>query len=397
MEPSTLCSTISTSSGLNLFNSVRYSTSPPATLIDGFDALLHGSSTPLRRGDVTEVQGVTASGKTQLLLKLAVNHLLPRSIHVRIDRQVLLVPVGGKEELVTWFNCTASIGFSKEIEKLSEVLRFHLVQAINQYRRPKGIGSPTEEEVDSLVQECLARLQVFSPTSTLQLACTIRNLPDWYTKNAQGGGADEELGCVIIDGMTEFAWTDEFERLESQSQPSPLVAPLKLFSSAISHLRQSLSPLIFISQWVLRPLQPHSVPSQQNLPFYRPHYNPPHYPALTKPPLISDDQDPLSPYYYPSSSSSLDSPLFPIHYHITLHPSPRPIFRKGVSLAMVLKEGTRQEQERTRQGTGSNRGGGGGEETRERWTEGIVCVLREKGGKELGSWEMEIGENEIIA
>ncbi|GAA5962564.1 hypothetical protein JCM3765_003731 [Sporobolomyces pararoseus] len=387
MEPSTLGSTISTSSGLNLFNSVRYSTSPPATLIDGFDALLHGSSTPLRRGDVTEIHGVTASGKTQLLLKLAVNHLLPRSIHVRIDRQVLLVPVGGKEEMVISFNC--SIGFEKEIEKLSKVLRFHLVQAINQYRRPKGIGSPTEEEVDSLVQECLARLQVFSPTSTLQLACTIRSLPDWYARNAQEGGGNEELGCVIIDGMTEFAWTDEFERRQSQQQSS-FVAPLKLFSSAISHLRQTLSPLIFISQWVLRSTQPHSVPSQQNLPFYRAHFYPPHYPSLSNPPLMSDEQDPLSPHYYPSSSS----PLFPIHYHITLHPSPRPTFRKGVSLAMVLKEGTRQEQEKMRQDAGTTRGD---ERTSERWTEGIVCVLREKGGKELGSWEMEIGESEIIA
>jgi hypothetical protein len=58
---------------------------------------------------------------------------------------------------------------------------------------------------------------------------------------------------------------------------------------------------------------------------------------------------------------------------------------------MVLKEGTRHEQE----GRSKNKNREDGEETRS--TEGIVCVLREKGGKELGSWEMEIGENEIIA
>jgi len=394
MEPSILGSSISTVSGLNLFNSIQWSTSLPTTLIDGFDALLHGSSTPLRRGDVTEVQGVSSSGKTQFLIKLAVNHLLPRSIHVRIDRQVLLVPVGGKEELVVWFNCTSSIKFEKEIRKLAKVLNHHLVRAINAYRRPKGIGAPTEEELDSLVQECLARLHVFSPTSTLQLACTIRTLPDWYTSNASSGG--EGLGCVIIDGMTEFAWTDQYEREQLQRNPSstssnpPFPPPLKLFSSAISHLRQTLLPLIFISQWVLRPSQPLSNPSETSLPFYRAHFNPPLYPSLTNPPVphSTDLEDPLAPLYYPPSS---DLESFPINFHITLHPSPRPVYRKGISLAMVLKEGTRHEQE----GRSKNKNREDGEETRS--TEGIVCVLREKGGKELGSWEMEIGENEIIA
>lgn len=329
---------------------------------------------------MTEIQGVTSSGKTQLLIKLAVNHLLPRRVHVRLERQVVRVSVGGKEAIVTWFHCTAS---KFDIHRVSQILRFHLVQAINQFRRPKGIGAPTEEELDSLVAECLTRLHVFSPTSTLQLAATLQTLPEWYEAlNISGGGGLEDLGCVIIDGMTEFAWPDQYEREQqatSRTHPPSTPPPLQLFSSSISRLRETVSPLVFISQWVLRPSHPIATPSQQNLPFYRPHFNPPLYPSLSNPPFPRPSStDPLSPVYYPSSPA----PLFPIHFHITLHPSPRPIFRKGVSLAMVLKEGTRNQASKRDVGV---------------TTEGIVCVLRKKGGKELGSWEMEIGENEIIA
>ncbi|GAA5892743.1 uncharacterized protein JCM6883_007458 [Sporobolomyces salmoneus] len=393
MEPSTLGSTITTTSGLSFFNSIRWSTSLPSTLVDGFDALLHGSARPLHRGDVTEIQGVTSSGKTSLMIKIAVNHLLPRQVDVRIDRQVIRVPVGGKEERVVWFNCTASTGFEKEILKIGKILRFHLVQAINSYRRPKGIGAPQEEELDELVRGCLERLEVFSPTSTIQLATTIQSLEEWYTKSSSSTSG-EELGCVMIDGMTEFAWTDQFERethhQRSSSSSTPFVSPLKLFSASISHLRRTLSPLIFISQWVLRPTQPLSNPSQQNLPFYRPHFNPPLYPSLRNPPISTstvvtkekeEEDDPFAPVYYPASSTS-SSPLFPIHFHVTLHPSPRPVFRKGISFASVLKEGG----PRLEKGKGTKV-----------MTEGIVCVLRERGGREIGSWEMEIGEDEIIA
>ncbi|GAA6004909.1 hypothetical protein JCM11491_002275 [Sporobolomyces phaffii] len=381
MDAATLGSTISTTSGLALVNSVRHSTAPRSTLVDGLDALLHGAATGLHRGDVVEVQGVTASGKTHLLTKLAVNHVLPRRVHVRLGRDVVPVPVGGHEHVVVWLDCTAA---KFDVARLATLVRGHLVRAITEYRRPKGIGPPTEPELDSLVDECLARLHVFSPTSTLQLACTIQTLPEWYDKMAatRGGGGAEELGLVVVDGMTEFAWADQYER-EHEPGPAPVRPPLQYFSSAIAHMRETLSPLIFISQWVLRPSHPHSTPSQQDLPSYRPHFQPPLYPSLANPPASGrtsrdGDSSPLGPVYYPSSP---DSRVFPVHFHITLHPSPRPVFRKGVSMSMVLKEGRRFPQ-RTDDGDA---------------TRGIVCVLRQAGGQEIGSWDMEIGDTEIIA
>ncbi|GAA5927649.1 uncharacterized protein JCM15063_005956 [Sporobolomyces koalae] len=368
MEPATLGSTISTVSGLDLFNSIRWDTSQPDTLVDGLDALLHGSATPLRRGDIIEVQGVTASGKTQLLVRIAVNALLPRRAHVRLERDVVQIVVGGKEEQVVWIDCTAR---EFDIDRIVRILRAHFVSVINQYRRPKGIGPPTDQELDSLVEECMTRFYVFSPTSTLQLASTIQTLPEWHVST---GG--DELAYILIDGMTEFAWLDQYDREVERNTKKTLqtVPPLRLFSAALARLRHVLAPLVFITQWVLRPSQPVATPSQQNLPFYRHHFTPPLYPSLTSTVPLEPD-NPLAPIYYPSSSSA----VFPINFHLTLHPAPKPVFRKGISLGMVLKEGVRTDR------------------AKERQTEGIVCVLREAGGNEVGSWEMTITATDIIA
>jgi len=376
MEPTLLGSTITTTSGLELFNSIRYSTSLPHTFIDGLDQLLNTDGNPsLHRGDVIELQGVTGSGKTQLLYKFAINCLLPKKLHVRLEREVVEIGVGGKEELVCWMDCTSSRrGF--DIQRISTLLRHHLVSEINDYRRPKGIGAPLEEEVESLIDECLTRLHVFSPTSTIQLASTLQTLPDWF-KNAKGGEGGEDLGIVIIDGMTEFAWSDQYERsLPNPPSSAPLLDPLKLFSQSIANLRLQLSPIIMISQWVMNPTRPHGIISSDKHPFYKHHFLPPSYPSLVSTSL-PNPTNPLSPHP--------KHPLFSIDYHLTLHPSPKPSFRKGITFGMVLKEGRKGM-------VGGNRRTG-----EKRLTEGIICVVREKGGQELGNFDVSVGEDEVIA
>ncbi|GAA5834064.1 hypothetical protein JCM5353_002053 [Sporobolomyces roseus] len=388
MEPTLLGSTITTTSGLELFNSIRYETSLPVTFIHALDHLSHTAATePLHRGDVIELQGVTGSGKTQLLYKFAINSLLPKRLHVRLEREVAEIEVGGKEEFVCWMDCTSSRrGF--DVNRLSTLLETYLVQSINHYRRPKGLGAPTTQEVDSLIDECLTRLHVFSLTSTIQLASTLQTLPDWF-KSGKGGDGSEDLGMVIIDGMTEFAWSDQYDAQQlsktasstSSSSSSPrILDSLKHFSKAIANLRLQISPLILISQWVLVPSRPHSIPSQAKHPFYKPHFTPPSYPLITDPsppPSALNPSNPLLPHSKP--------PVFSIDFHLTLHPAPKPVFRKGITVGMILKEG--------RKGfVGGNRRTG-----EKRLTEGIVVVVREKGGQEVGSFELSISEDDVIA
>ncbi|GAA5970545.1 hypothetical protein JCM11641_007349 [Rhodosporidiobolus odoratus] len=402
MDPSTLSAGITTTTALSLASSIRHSTSIPPTFLSGLDALLDSTSTPpLRRGDVVELQGLPSSGKTSLLLQLASTTLLPRQAYVRFQDLrggpgVAQVEVGGKEETVAFLDCSAR---AFPVLRLAGLVRRHLELAIQRYRRPQGLGKPAEEELDALVEEALSRLHVFKPSSTLQLARTVANLKDWSMDRARSNGEDEaEVGLVIVDGMSEFAWADQLAREEEQvrqppqasSSPPSTVPPLRQFLSAVASLRRTLSPLIFISQWVFRPFsvvsspdQPghlHHQTSQESLPFYQHHFSAPHWPVITAPPfpapsITKSKENPLEPLLVGSGSNGGKWESFPIALQIMMHPPEKMVFRKGVTWEEVMRER-------------------GGEEGQER-TEGIRCVVRLQGGRELGSWEMSVGEDEV--
>lgn len=398
MDPAKLSTTIGVETARSLISSVRCSTSLPTTFISGLDSVLDNAGIPLRRGDVVELQGLPSSGKTTLLLYLAATAILMRAAHVRIDRQVLEIPIGGKEETVVWIDCTGRF----DIDRLANLVRHQIVTLITRYRAPKGIGAPRDEEIDSLVDECLSRLHVFYPSSMLQLAATVQNLPEWTKTNAF-----DELGTVLIDGMSEFAWIDQFELEQKQQVAATAEAaarggatrpaeqpPLRLLGTAIAHLRRTIAPLVFITQWVFRP---HSVlrhTSEDGLPFYSHHYAPPFWPSISSPlppptATASAAADPLDP------PTLVDGqwPTFPLALHITMHPRKRPVFRKGIRFDQVVAEQRRAAQEREqvykRQGVGTARASGLG-------TEGITCVIRKPGGIEVGSWDMSVYEKEIV-
>lgn len=392
MDPALLADGIACDTALNLSSAVRHSSSVPHVYVDGLNAILDQAGLQLRRGDVVEVQGLASSGKMSLLLHLAATALLPRKAHVRVDRQFLEIIVGGKEEAVVWVDCTSRF----DVDRLASILRHHLKTAIQRYRAPRGIGAPRDEELDGLVDECLARLHVFYPSSTLQLAATIQALPEWAKTNAA-----EEVGSVLIDGMSDFAWADQYTHEQRSASlasgahrsvdsfPSSQAA-LRLLLAAIANLRRSLAPLIFITQWVFRPHAVLPQRSSDGLPFYQHHFAPPHWPSISTVPAVSEaDITPLD------SPSLLDGmwPTFPLKLHITTHPAKKPVFRSGVNLDTVMQEQKKRLKERDKlfkraRGLGTAAGGMG--------TEGIQCVVRKQGGIEIGSWEMSVYEKEIV-
>ncbi|POY73665.1 hypothetical protein BMF94_3200 [Rhodotorula taiwanensis] len=395
-----LASGIRYESALSLIASVRRSTSLPTTFVTGLDSMLDNAGIPLHRGDVVELQGLPSSGKSTLLYYLAATTVLMRRAHVRVDRQILEIPIGGKEETVVWIDCTGRF----DVDRLATLVRHQLVVLITRYRAPKGIGAPRDSEIDALVEECLSRLHVFSPTSMLQLAATVHHLPDWFKKNAL-----DELGTVLLDGMSEFAWLEQYEIEQKQadvaagSRPAHAATaatkkpsgqpPLRLLCAAVAHLRRTLAPLIFITQWVFRPWSVLPQLSQDGLPFYSHHYGPPDWPSILTPDVTpgatDDSNDPLD------SPSLVDGrwPTFPLALHITVHPRRKPTFRKGVRFDEVMADVRKSAREREKalkgQGVGTARAAGLG-------TEGITCVVRRPGGIEVGSWDMSIYEKEIV-
>lgn len=401
MDPARLSAGIACESAQSLIASVRRSTSVPSTFVSGLDALVEAANCELRRGDVVEIQGLPASGKSELMLYLAATALLMRTAHVRVDQRVLEVPVGGKEESVVWLSCAAT-ACAVDLDRLAGLLRHQIVVAVTRYRAPRGIGAPRDREYDVLVEECLARLHVFSPTSMLQLAVTLRTLPEWAGRNAF-----EPLGTVLLDGMSELAWLDQHDLEQKQanlgggvaSGAAPTAAPrtkpsdqppVRLVCAAIAHLRRTLAPLVFISQWVFRPRAVLNQHSQDGLPFYAHHYAPPFWPSITTaPPPLEEGADPLD------SPTLVEGrwPTFPLALHITLHPRRKPTFRAGTSLEQVRSEVRRVQAERA---TALEQRGVGTAAVPGLGTEGVTCVVRRPGGVEIGSWDMSIFDKEVV-
>ncbi|ORY91518.1 hypothetical protein BCR35DRAFT_286458 [Leucosporidium creatinivorum] len=366
VDPATLLSGIKSQSALHLSSSARWSTCNSPSYISGLDSLFD-EGTPLRRGDIVELQGVTGSGKTQLLLYLSMTAILPRRCGT--------TQVGGKEAMVAWLDCTLRF----DIRKLAGMCRGHLKNML---------GEVDEKVLDREVDKCLKRFVLFEPSSMLELAATVQRLPEWYKENGK-----EEIGYFMIEGMSEFAWADMYAtelltKLSATTNYTPSTAPtpghsLRLLVAALSRLRSSLAPITFVSQWVFRPssVTRYSTTApgdtnQQGLPFYAPHLAPSTgWPSIDRSARYTNtSDDPLAP---PSTIPGTNLPSFTFNYHITCHPPSLRVMRQGITMVEAFE----------------SRSDGRGE-----GSEGFRCVLKERGGREVGMWEWEVtSEGGVIA
>lgn len=172
---------------MELSSAARWSTQTGPTFLSGLDALLLGepdtnseditttSNRGVRRGDIIEIQGVTASGKSTLLLFLAATAILP----TRVDGGAR---VGGKHQTVVWVECGTSVG--PDVDRLRLLCKTHLTTML-----PRK----TPQQVDELVNQSLDRFTVFRPTTTAQLAQVVHDLPQWFMQQGK-----DEIGYLMM-------------------------------------------------------------------------------------------------------------------------------------------------------------------------------------------------------
>ena len=288
---------------------------------------------PLDRGDVIEVQGPAASGKTHLLYHFILTCIIP--------------PRCGDRDLGGWGKAAILI----DTDGNFNAHRFHevLVSRLNRL-----LGLQNAEEDSGLVQtyatDCLERFVVFRPTSSVQLAITILDLPRHHRSDARL--KDFEIGLLAIDSMSAFYWRDRFalEQLRNVADSSLDVgsAPnlLHYVVDALHQFRRSHRPVILMTNWGLNPLSKVADSGGATKPFYRQHLHP--FPApfdsshgaaealanLENTQRVpKDDQAQLNEVAIPLAR---DPPRFEVplslHYHITLHPSPIDPFPATYSL-----------------------------------------------------------------
>lgn len=265
---------------LNLLNSLASETAPfGPTHIGALDNYCcdYGSGapcSPLKRGDVLEIQGPPASGKTHLIYYLLATCVMPamhRSVHV----------LGWERAAIVY-----------DTDNSFDVRRFQRIIS----QRFQDLVIP--EEVPQLVEQCMARLSIVRPTSTLQLTSSIMNVPRFMSKLFPR----LELGMIVVDSLSRFYWSDRFaaEGPKDMELEKWLEVGSNRFRdvvASLSQIRASLSPIIVLTNWGLHPMYRH--PNQSR--YYQQHLSPFHDP------FQAEAGQPIS----------VNSSLLPITYHLT--------------------------------------------------------------------------------
>ena len=367
-----------------LFNGVHHSTSQSnTTLLSGLDDLLSQSSLHLASGDVVELQGSPSTGKTSLLLLLALIATLPPSFALACQAgQTLHVDVGGKSQGVVWADCDAKF----DVVRLAQLMRAHLGRVVNEAvaaatehgTGPPPVPVPVPRELDQqlgqIVSDSLNRVVVLRPTSTLQLATTLEALPVvWLAERRP------VLLYLLIDGISSFWWQDQRDLEGRPSRPLPggphslpsATPPLRLFLSAVAHVRATLAPTTFLTQWILQPSNithqaSSALPQRLGFGFVQ-HHMPPPYPQITSPPHVSPPGDLLRAPTLPNTGN----PTFGLKLHITCYRMPK----QGIKCGTGLKEALGKQREGREAGPRGDR---------------FVGLVRAAGGRELGAWEYEV-------
>ncbi|KIO25220.1 hypothetical protein M407DRAFT_25443 [Tulasnella calospora MUT 4182] len=371
----TFLSHIHPESALELLTRVRKQTDPPgATFITNLDnhiaaAIpdgLVGDST-LNRGDVIEIQGPAASGKTQLLHFFAMTCVLPVEMSItctlpssqapsaaNISYSTRIVWLGGRAKAVVICDCDGrwsmlrlhDIILSYLCTKFAQKFEDVQVQASNIPNATLQF-TPTASEI---AKQCLKRAHLFRPTSSLSLATTLLALPTYHRQKMP----DQELLIVFIDSMSAFHHSDKGRIKEANLTPKPTTsttgagqpsaprADLKAMThitKAIQCLQRSHGVITLITNWALITPDDKSLNNyvyDSNKPFYGQHL------LFPYPPPPGSNQSNIQSHHAATVPAS--SPPFIITHHITLPGTGFAIlpFPIGTSFADTLEDEERR-------------------------------------------------------
>jgi len=171
-------------------------------------------------GDVLEVQGPPASGKTYLVYHFLASCVLP-------------VTFGGWGKAAILFDPDASF----DVFQFKKILSSRLAPRI-------GI-----ESLQEIVDHSTCKLHGFHPNSTIGLAVGILYLPHYHT----GCLPDSEIGMIAVDSLSAFYWSDRFsaENARFRNSRVAFTSPLQQVMTALEAFRLTHGASIVLSTWSL--------------------------------------------------------------------------------------------------------------------------------------------------
>lgn len=298
---------------------------PGSTYISAFDdhitaiapaSHLSGESSTLNRGDVIEIQGPAASGKTQLLYFFAMTCVLPNAVTVScaLDTAAADEPqyssnvlLRGRAKCAVVFDCDGRWRMGRLHAILTSYITSKFTRAFAPDTTAREIPALSfTPSVADLVAESLSRVHIFRPTSSLALASTLLSLPIYHREHMP----DDEILMVFVDSLSAFHHSDKWRAeqatladnslRDSAGRTTPSTQRVAASSSStsslprvdtnamihvlntIQSLRQDLGIITFITNWAMITPDGRSVANlniEEFAPWLGQHLSPP-YPSL---------------------------------------------------------------------------------------------------------------------
>ncbi|KAI0034283.1 hypothetical protein K488DRAFT_22691, partial [Vararia minispora EC-137] len=215
----------------------------------------HSILSSFARGDVIEIQGGPASGKTHLLYHLVSVCILPTAY-------------GGWNKAAILYDTDQ--GF--DVRRLQQIL---ITRVSTHMLRAHQEGVDTA----SIVSGAMRNLRVFPVESASQLSASLQELPAYHGEEL----TTSEIAILAIDSLSAFYWEDRFAMESTRPRyswstrafidPNDLTErarhPLHAILVAIQAMRLSHGPIIVLTNWGLQPAPGHS--TSPTTPLYRQH------------------------------------------------------------------------------------------------------------------------------
>ena len=155
--------------------------------MDGLDSkLFEGLPQPIQAEDVIEVYGTEGSGKTQILIHLIANCILPKTWEGAV--------LGGRGIGVV----LVDTDYHFSLVRLVEVLE----QRISSYFSKHKLPVITVAAQQTFIKSCLSRLIVSKCNSSEELIATIQNFDNIFCNRP-------DICVMMIDSVSAFYWLDK--------------------------------------------------------------------------------------------------------------------------------------------------------------------------------------------
>ncbi|XP_032234876.1 DNA repair protein XRCC2 [Nematostella vectensis] len=160
----------------------------------------------IKAGDVVEFYGKEGCGKTEMLLHLAANCIMPRSWHE--------LYLGGKGVSVIFIDTD----YHFQILRLIAIMEYRVKTAFERHEerhkeqtnekdvKMKDIGKTAESE--TLIKQCLTRLFIVRCNSSVELLATLLSMEQLII-------CKPEICVMMIDSLSAFYWVDRSSGGES--------------------------------------------------------------------------------------------------------------------------------------------------------------------------------------